>query len=270
MTNFICVTCGTQFADSDQPPAACPICTDERQYVGHNGQQWITLADLQRDHHNIIKPVEPHLIGIGTHPAFAIAQRALLVQTPEGNLLWDCISLLDQPTIAAVNDLGGIKAIAISHPHYYSSMIEWAQTFNAPIFIHAADQTHVMRQHPAINYWQGETHELFGGLSLIRCGGHFAGGQVLHWPTGADGRGALLTGDIIQVIPDRHYVSFMYSYPNLIPLSASAVQRIAAAVMPYQYDRIYGAWWDRMIPSDAAAAVARSTVRYINALTSQG
>ena len=48
MTNYICVTCGTQFADSQTPPAHCPICEDERQYIGWNGQQWTTLEELRQ------------------------------------------------------------------------------------------------------------------------------------------------------------------------------------------------------------------------------
>lgn len=265
--HYICVTCGTQFAETEREPEHCPICEDERQYIGHNGQRWTTLATLQRDYHNVIKPVEPKLTGLGTLPAFAIAQRALLVQTPQGNVLWDCISLLDDPTIAAVRALGGIAAIAISHPHYYSSMIEWAREFDAPIYIHAAEREWVMRPDRAVHFWEGETQPLGEGLTLIRCGGHYAGGQVLHWAAGADGKGALLTGDIIQVISDRNFVSFMYSYPNLIPLPAESVRRIAASVAPFPYDRIYGAWWDRIIPTDAAGIVARSAERYIKAIT---
>ena len=106
-------------------------------------------------------------------------------------------------------------------------------------------------------------------MTLIRCGGHFAGGTVLHWPAGADGRGALLSGDIMHVVPDRRYVSFMYSYPNLIPLPAWQVRRIAEAVSPYPFDRIYGAWWDRVVPQDGKAAVARSAERYIAALEAE-
>ncbi|MEJ2749684.1 MAG: MBL fold metallo-hydrolase, partial [Anaerolineae bacterium] len=240
MTYFICKTCGTQFAATETAPDHCPICEDERQYIGWQGQQWTTLADLQANHHNVIKTIEPNLTGIGTHPGFAIGQRALLVQTPEGNLLWDCISLIDEPTIAVVNALGGIRAIAISHPHYYSSMIEWSRAFNAPIYLHAADKRWVMRPDEVIEFWEEETKPLWAGMTLIRGGGHFAGGTVLHWPVGADGQGALLTGDILQVVSDRRYVSFMYSYPNLIPLPAREVRRIVAAVEPYAYDRIYG------------------------------
>lgn len=268
MAHFICKTCGVQFARSDAAPPHCPICEDERQYVGWKGQQWTTLADLQASHHNEIKFIEPNLTGIGTYPSFAIGQRALLVQSPGGNLLWDCITLIDEPTIALVNALGGIRAIAISHPHYYSSMVEWGRAFDAPVYLHAADQQWVMRPDDAIQFWEGETKSLWNGLTLIRGGGHFAGGTVLHWPAGAEGKGALLSGDILQVVSDRRYVSFMYSYPNLIPLPASEVRRIAAAVEPYAFDRIYGAWWGRVVREDAKSAVARSAERYIRALQS--
>lgn len=266
MEKFICATCGTQFPASAVPPEHCPICEDERQYIGLQGQRWTTMAELQATRHNEIKDEEPGLTGIGTTPSFAIGQRALLVQSPGGNVLWDCTSLLDDATIAAVRALGGITAIAISHPHYYSSMVEWSQTFDAPIYLHAAERRWVMRPDPAIRFWEGETQSLGDGLTLIRCAGHYAGAQVLHWAAGAAGRGALLTGDIIQVIPDRRFVSFMYSYPNLIPLPAVAVRRIVAAVEPFPFDRIHAAWWDRVVPRDAKAAVGRSAERYIAAI----
>jgi hypothetical protein len=253
----------------DAPPAHCPICEDQRQYVGWQGQQWTTLAALQSDHRNEIREVEPKLIGIGTQPSFAIGQRALLVETAAGNLLWDCISLMDDATIAAVRAMGGVAAIAISHPHYYSCMVEWSQAFDAPIYLHADDRKHVMRPDPAIEFWMGETKPLFGGLTLIRCGGHFAGGTVAHWPDGANGKGALLVGDILTVVSDRRYVSFMYSYPNLIPLPADKVRRIVAAVEPYRFDRLHGAWWDRVVIQDGKAAVYRSAERYIRALAGQ-
>jgi hypothetical protein len=269
MPNFICVTCGTQYAATDVAPSHCSICEDERQYVGWGGQQWTTLEALQADHHNVIKRKEAGLTGIGTHPAFAIGQRALLIQTPEGNLLWDCISLIDDATVAAVRELGGVAAIAISHPHYYSSMVEWSRAFDAPIYLHADDREHVMRPDAAIEFWQDETQPLFGGLTLIRCGGHFAGGTVAHWPDGAEGRGVLLVGDILTVVSDRRYVSFMYSYPNLIPLSATQVRRVVGAVEPYAFDRLYGAWWDRVVAHDGKAAVRRSAERYIQAVSAQ-
>ena len=131
---WICTTCGTQFAPSREQPKECPICRDTRQYIGHEGQKWTTLPAMQADgFHNTIKEHEAHLLGIGTVPTFAIGQRALLVQTEKGNVLWDCISFLDDETVAAIQNLGGLKAIAISHPHFYSCMVAWAEAFDAQI-----------------------------------------------------------------------------------------------------------------------------------------
>src|SRR6185369_4480154 len=124
------------------------------------------------------------------------------------------------------------------------------------------DQQWVMRPDKAIVLWEGETRTLAEGLTLIRCGGHFDGGTVLHWAGGAEGRGALLSGDIIQVVPDRKHVSFMYSYPNYIPLPAQAVERIVQAVEPFSFERIYGAFWDMVIDKEGKAVVQESAERY--------
>jgi hypothetical protein len=263
MENFICVQCGTQFGKNEQPPSRCPICEDERQFVRHTGQEWTTLDRLARDHHNRIEEEAPRLLGIGTEPEFAIGQRALLVQSPAGNLLWDCITLLDDRTIAEVNGRGGIRAIAISHPHYYTMMVEWAERFEAQILLHAADREWVMRKSPRIRFWEGTTLPLWDDLTLINCGGHFEGGTVLHWPAGSNGKGTLLTGDIIQVVQDRRYVSFMRSYPNLIPLGPAAIGRIVQTIEPFSFEQIYGAWWKANVLSDAKSAVRRSRERYL-------
>jgi hypothetical protein len=123
-----------------------------------------------------------------------------------------------------------------------------------------------MRPDPAVTFWEGDTGELAPGVTLIRCGGHFAGGTVLHWAQGAGGKGALLSGDIVQVGPDKK-VSFMRSYPDLIPLDVSAVQHIADTLEPWPFDPIYGAWWDRIIASGGKRAMAYSVRRYIDAIT---
>jgi hypothetical protein len=267
MPNFICTTCGTHYAESDQPPAACAICQDERQYVKATGQQWTTLEKLRLTNRNSVRFEEPGLMGVGIDPPFAIGQRALFLRTPKTNILWDCLSLLDKAVVEAITALGGISAIAISHPHYYSSMVEWSRAFGGvPIYLHAADREWVMRPDKTIVFWEGETRALGEGQTLIRCGGHFEGGTVLHWADGAGGRGALLSGDIIQVVPDRKHVSFMYSYPNYIPLSAPAIERIIQAVEPFQYDRVYGAFWDMVIEQDGMAVVKRSAERYLRAI----
>jgi hypothetical protein len=216
--------------------------------------------------HNTIKEQEPHLVGIGTVPQFAIGQRALLGQTEQGNVLWDCISFLDDDTAAAVQHLGGLKAIAISHPHFYSCMVEWANHFDAPIYLHEADQQWVMKPSDRITFWSGETFSLMDGITLVRLGGHFPGSTVLHWPGGADGKGALLTGDTIQVVSDRNWVSFMYSYPNLIPLPAAEISRIRNTIAAYSFERLYGMYFERVVAADAKNAVLRSADRYIQAV----
>ena len=266
----ICITCGTQFAETPRVPDRCPICDDARQYVGIEGQQWTNLAGLRREHKIKIQDEEPGLISFSIEPKFGIGQRAFLVQTPSGNVLWDCISFLDEAAIERIHRSGGIAAIAISHPHYYTCMVEWSRMFgNIPIYLHRDDQEHVMRPDECIRLWDGETLELPGGLKTIRCGGHFAGACVMHWPAGAEGQGALLTGDTIQVVPDRRFVSFMYSYPNYIPLNPAAVERIVAAVEPFAFDRIYGAFPGMTVRTKGNDTVRRSAKRYLQSIANR-
>jgi glyoxylase-like metal-dependent hydrolase (beta-lactamase superfamily II) len=268
MANFICTSCGTQYPDSALPPEQCVICTEERQYVGWNGQLWTTLAELRRDHRSKLEPEGPGLVGIGIEPAFGIGQRALHVQARGGGVLWDCISLVDDASVAAVQARGGVRAIAISHPHYYSSMIEWSHALgDVPVYLHAGDAQWVVRPERPVVFWDGPTLELGPGVTLIHCGGHFAGGTVLHWAHGADGEGALLTGDIIMVAQDRRTVSFMYSYPNYIPLNAAAVRRIGEAVEPFEFEQIYGAWFGRNVLAAGKQAVRYSVRRYLHAIS---
>jgi glyoxylase-like metal-dependent hydrolase (beta-lactamase superfamily II) len=264
MSHFICTTCGSQFAETKAPPAECPVCQDERQYLKPTGQGWTTLDGLRQTNRLSLRAEEPALIGLGIDPPFAIGQRALFVRHPGGNLLWDCLPLLDDALVEALRALGGLAGVAISHPHYYASMVEWSRAFGGvPVYLHADDRRWVMRPDRCLVFWEGETRPLADGLTLIRCGGHFAGGTVLHWASGAEAQGALFSGDILQVTADRKFVSFMYSYPNYIPLPASAVRRIMTAVEPYPFARIYGAFWDRVIADDAKAVVHRSAQRYL-------
>ncbi len=267
MPAFICETCGVQAAESQQPPPACPICLDERQYVGWQGQRWTTLADLRAaGYTNHFEEQEPGLTAVVTRPAFAIGQRALLLQTAAGNIFWDCLSFLDEATVAEIERRGGLRVIAISHPHFYGTCVEWSRAFGgARVYIHAADRRWVTRPDERIVLWEGDTVEPLPGVTLINLGGHFDGATILHWPAGAGGRGAMLTGDTIQVVRDRRYVSFMYSYPNLIPLPAAKVEQIAAAVRPYPFTRIYGAFPGLTTPDDPDA-VEHSARRYVQRL----
>ena len=221
------------------------------------------MEELSEGHSVRIEALEPGLHGIGVEPSFAIGQRALLTQ----GLLWDCISLHDEKAATTIEGLGGVDTIAISHPHYYSSMNAWAERFDARILLHEDDREHVMFETARIEFWVGERHPISGSLELIRLGGHFAGATVCLARDAAGGRGALLSGDVIQVVPDHDWASFMWSYPNLIPLPASEIERIRAAVVQLdEFDRVYGAWWDRVIETDGKARVLASADRYLAAL----
>jgi hypothetical protein len=268
MTAWICRTCGVQYPDTDQPPGSCAICDDERQYVGWGGQQWTTMAEIGSDHAVVLRDEEPGLVGVGVEPAFAIGQRALLVRTELGNVLWDCISLLDDEAQARINELGGIDAICMSHPHFYGANVELADAFDARIFSPRADQQWIQRPSPRIELFDDDA-EPVPGLTLARIGGHFDGAAVLHWPSGSQGRGALLTGDTITVVQDRAWVSFMWSYPNHIPLDEATVLDIARRAGRFTFDRIYGGWWGRVVVDDGAAAVRRSADRYVARLRGQ-
>lgn len=261
MEKPICVTCGVQ---GDVAANVCPICADERQYVGWDGQSWTTLSEMRpAGYRNRIEEIEPDLWGIGTEPTFAIGQRSLVVRTEHGNVLWDPMSYLDDETITRVRALGGIQAISASHPHFYGVIVEWSHAFgDAPIHLPAADRDWVQRADGAYRFYDDEVSPL-PGVSVIRCGGHFEGSAVLHWERGAEGRGVLLSGDTIQVVMDRRAVSFMRSYPNLIPLDPDAIRGIERRLASSTYDRIYGGWWGRIVGSNAQMAVAASADRYL-------
>jgi len=266
MTVYLCAACVTSFPDSATPPARCPTCDDERQYIPATGQAWTTRAALAKSHRNAWHQHEPNLFSIQPVPAVGINQRAFLLRTPAGNVLWDCVALLDPATEALVDSLGGVSAIAISHPHYYTVMQDWAAAFGATIHLHAADAAHIVRPDANVHLWHEETRELLPGVTLIRAGGHFEGGTVLHWAHTHDNAGALLVGDILQVTPGGHHVSFLWSYPNMMPLPARTIRQITDAIAPWRYDRIYGAFAGQVIEHDAPAVVARSAARYIELL----
>lgn len=266
MPLWTCETCGAQFPDSEKPPVSCPICEDERQFVNWKGQTFLTREALA-ERHRLAWRDDLGLTGIAIEPSFAIGQRALLVPDGKGCVMWDCIPLATSEAIAHVKSLGGLTAIAISHPHYYGALADWSEAFGGvPVYLHADDRQWVTRPHPSIVHWTGDHHRISDDVALLRTGGHFAGATMLHHARGADGKGALLTGDIAQVTMDRRFLSFMYSYPNYMPLNAAAVRQIAAAVEPLAFDRIYGAWWGRNIASGAKAAFAASVERYIAAI----
>ena len=261
---WICATCANHYPEDTSPPAACVICADERQWVPASGQRWTTAEELAgAGHRGDVREVEPGLLGVGVDPPVAIGQRALLVRTDAGNLLWDPPGYLDDAAVAAVADAGGLRAVTASHPHFYGSMAEWSRAFDAEVLVPAADAGWLTYppERPAVT-WSG-AREVLPGVTLVQCGGHFAGSAVVHWAGGAGGAGVLLTGDTIFVTPGEDRVTFVRSAPNRLPLPERDVRRVVEAVRPYRFDRIYGGWWEPVLRRDAKAVVERSAARYI-------
>ena len=225
MPAFICTACGTQYQPSEAPPKYAPICTDERQFVPASGQSWTTLEGLRKRHSNKFRNLAAGLTTIETTPAFGIGQRAILARTPAGNVLWDCLALIDDATVDLLKGLGGLMAIAISHPHYYTTMVEWSRALGGvPIHLHAADRRWVMWADPAVQFWEGDTKSIGPGLTLLRLGGHFDGGTVLHWSGWSESRGVLLSGRYPAGGPERACQLYVV-YPNR---SHSPQQRFSA------------------------------------------
>ena len=110
---------------------------------------------------------------------------------------------------------------------------------------------------------------MFGGIELVQCGGHFPGSSVLLWPDGGNGSGAIFVGDTLMVGADRRSVSFMRSYPNLIPLPPRLVRKIEATVMALPFDRIYGGFDGQVIESNGPAIVQFSADRYVGWVTDE-
>lgn len=260
----ICVTCGTQFPKASD---GCLICEDPRQFVAWEGQQWTTLEAMSGKYENRFEPDEDGVFSIRTEPKFAIGQRAHIIQTSQGNLLWECVSLFDEATLQKVKSSGGLRAIAISHPHYYATMTTWSQAFAAvPIYLHEACRKWVMHPGDNIQFWSGERKELFGGLTLVNTPGHFRGFQVLHSSSHGEGRGALFAGDQPRVCMDRRWLTFMFSYPNYTPLRPAAVRDITRRLREFRFDRLYGAVPGWVVASGADEAVERSAQRYLEAV----
>ena len=265
MTCFICETCGTQYADSPTPPDRCAICEDERQYVGWQGQRWTTHEALAAKYRLRIED-DAGLLGVGLPTEFAIPQRALLLPADLGNVLWECVSLVTDEAIAAVRARGGVDLMAISHPHFYTSMVEWSEALGGvPILLHEADREWVQRPSKHIRFWSGDELKLSHDVTLLRVGGHFDGSTALHWKRGPRGA-TLLPGDALQVVLDRRHVTFMYSYPNYMPMRRQDVERMQLLLEGYDFDDVFGFTWNRNIIGGGRAAVDASFARYLQAV----
>ena len=256
MTAAICAACGTKYPDRR---AACAICEDDRQYVPPDGQQWIEL-DAFAGRQKVIIKCDDGVIGVGVDPLFAINQRALIVRGAAMSVMWESLSLVTDEAVAAITRDGPIDAIAISHPHFYAAMQDWSDALGGiPIYLHELDWE--WAENVGVKnaeFWKDDEFELAPGMTLLRCGGHFPGSVALHWRDARRPAGALLSGDALQVSANCKHVSFMYSYPNAIPMRPEDVAHIRAVLDGYAFDDIYGYTWRRNIVGGARAAVDAS------------
>jgi hypothetical protein len=258
----ICTACGTQFPLTSNLPELCPICSDDRQYVPESGQSWTDLYELSRNYHVVTQKVIDGLYELKMNPEFAIGQRALLVVAPGGNILWDCIPLLDHPTIEFIKSQGGLKAIAFSHPHFYSTMNEWAEVFDCPIYINQNDEQWIVNRGLQVTLWAGQEKGLWDGMRLINIGGHFPGSSILHIPF-LSPAGVILCGDTFVISPSKMHTAAMHSYPNKIPLPLNEIKRIREQVQPLHFDTIYGWNESQSIVLDAKGIVDKSLAKYV-------
>lgn len=259
---LICTACGTQFPTDDIEKAkTCFICDDPRQFTPPSGQSFTTLGKLRsQGYKNTFTPISAdpdRLVGIQTQPKFAIGQRAILVRTPQGNVLFDCITLLDDDTISMIKALGGLKAIVISHPHYYSTHLHWARTFDCLVYLSANDQDWLAQRE------DDEKHQIFLrqqatnvlGTTVLKLGGHFPGSLVLLFEE------SLLIADTLVTTPSglgsyetdalgnprrrplgANTFAFMWSIPNMIPLGPGDIERMWAILKRYQFSSTHGAF----------------------------
>ncbi|RDW87689.1 hypothetical protein BP5796_03383 [Coleophoma crateriformis] len=264
---LICCACGTQFDIEDRNVLrSCRTCDDPRQFVPPTGQKFTTLAELRRGgfvNRRKFLEGDERFCSIWTEPKFGIGQRCILIQTPLGNVLWDCITYLDEETIGWINSVGGLAAIVISHPHYYTTHLEWAETFDCPVYLSWEDMGWLNRldrlgRFRTFIHTKEEDIEYRGeklGVKALKLGGHFPGSLcVLAF-------GRLLIADTLVTTPagmgdwtkgtgmgttrrpeGMNSFAFMWSIPNMIPLSPAEIAGMWDVLKRHEFVSTHGAF----------------------------
>lgn len=120
------------------------VAIEERGDLPPHGA-WTTLAELAAAPHRTVHVDH----GRGVHslrrePRFAIGHRSFVVQTRHGNLLWDAPRYIDEGIVGLVRDLGGVTAIAASHPHMFGAQLNWSEEFGgAPVYVPSMRRCHL-------------------------------------------------------------------------------------------------------------------------------
>jgi hypothetical protein len=291
---LVCSACGTQFDVEDRALLTrCRICDDPRQFVPPTGQAFTTLAEMKKaGFRNKWKELDgdERFWSVWTEPKFAIGQRAILIKTPLGNVLWDCISFLDEETINRINGMGGLAAIVISHPHYYTTHLEWAETFDCPVYLSWEDKewlNRLDRLGKARTFIEGSEEEIEvqgekTGVKALKLGGHFPGSLVCL----AFGR--LLVADTLVTTPSglgdwskgpdagkggrppgMNSFAFMWSIPNMIPLSPEEVAVMWNVLKNHEFESTHGAFVGTDVRSGSGGSSASVKTRVLESMQIQ-
>ncbi|MGW6036137.1 hydrolase [Gordonia terrae] len=267
MRPWMCVFCANEFPPGETPPAMCPICDDDRQWLPESGPGFMPL-DETADNALTTDEVESGLTALTVRPSVGIGQRGFVIATSDGNILWEPPGFIGPALVEWLERHGGLAAVAASHPHLVGASVSLSHRFGrVPVYYNDFDRRWVTRPDPVIELWT-DTADLPGGVRLVRCGGHFPGSAVLHLPDAANGRGAILTGDTVKGVMQPGMVTFMRSYPNMIPLSPRLVRQIVDRIGELRFDRLYDAF-GVVIDHDARGVVETSARRYIGWATDE-
>ncbi|HJP63491.1 MAG TPA: hypothetical protein VJ844_08625 [Mucilaginibacter sp.] len=259
----ICTACGTKYPANKPVPEFCTICIDDRQYIPESGQDWTDAATLSQEHTVKITEISESLFELIVKPKFAIGQRAFLVLSPGGNILWDCIPLLTPEVVGFIQSKGGLKAIVFSHPHYYSNMDDWADKFGCPVYIHEKDSKWIMIKGKHIELWTGYEKEFWDDIRAINIDGHFPGSCLLHVPAPSP-KGVLFVGDSLYVAPSKRHVAVMHSYPNQILLPKQEFLSVFDKTKDIEFDAMYGAFEGQTLTGNAREIFQASMQRYLD------
>ncbi|KZT21752.1 hypothetical protein NEOLEDRAFT_1138952 [Neolentinus lepideus HHB14362 ss-1] len=284
----ICTTCGIQYTSTNRRPYrtgdeesgdGCVICLDERQYVAPTGQNWTTWRKIEEDYKTelVSEEKDRRVVRIMTEPSFGIGQTPFVVNSYRGSVIWDCQAYLSDSAVAQILASTADKpllGIAISHPHFYGSSVTWARKLGCKVFISAKDKEWFVRDDrnvaEVVEFWEGDRKVFADGLTMIRCGGHFPGSCVLHWDRSFEPpepnlptTGVVFCSDTFGIGSDHSKISFMYSYPNMIPLPPWDIQALWHSLRPFAFEDIYGAWPGNLSYGEGRSKVLKSARRFI-------
>lgn len=260
----ICVACMTQYST---PRSECPICLDPRQFVPATGQSWTSLRKLAEEKHTnkiVADQQDERVCFILTEPSTGIGQTPILIKTSRATYMWDCNAFLSENLFNQLTTMQPpLKAIAISHPHFFSTSLTWSRCLKVPLILAAADKHWFQRLSDVKEgeiEWVHNVASLEDGVTMIQCGGHFPGSSVLHWDRSLEPEfesdkhcrtGIILCSDTAMIQPTQQGFTFQWSVPNMIPLNPHEMKGIADRLRDVPFEQATSTWPHRFVRKNA-------------------